>query len=253
MPVMPQKPNGRRKGVTKTPLPADPAIPPAAPAGFPGPVSPGSSPERKVYTTVESAGRAAPPVQKIKCAGRREIAGWPASQPSDGQETGTMTGSEDEPSGTGRREPDETTENRDPGFDNAARSREAGRLPTTSRGNSRDFPGLPADFRVDILDHGDRVIVVAELPGVDEETITIRLLNPQTLRITAKRAVPIEEEPGGHFTRERGTGILSRLIRLPASVIAEGAVTGYKNGVLEVRLQKMKGGTGPGGKEIPIE
>lgn len=154
-----------------------------------------------------------------------------------------MTGRDDKPPGTGRRERDETTQDRNPELNNIARSREDDELPVTSRGNSRDFSGHSAGFRADILNHGDQVIVVAELPGIDEETIAIRLLNPQTLRITAKRATP---------TDERGNSTLSRLIRLPASVIAEGAVTGYRNGVLEVRLKKVEGGSGSGGKEIPI-
>lgn len=126
--------------------------------------------------------------------------------------------------------------------------------PPVSRWSGRDFRGLSADFRVDILDHDDEVIVVAELPGAEENAIRVNLLNPQTLRITARRAGPSEEESGGGYSiLERGNGILSRLIRLPASVTEEGAGTGFKNGVLEVRLRKMRGQSEPGGKEIPIE
>ncbi len=155
---------------------------------------------------------------------------------------GPLTGSEDESPGTRQREPDEATENREPGLEEIARNRKVEEQSTASRENSRDFSGLPAGFRADILDHGDRVIVVAELPGIDEGTIAIRLLNPQTLRITAKRT--------GH-AGEREDNTLSRLIRLPASVITEGAMTGYRNGVLEVCLKKVGGGSA-GGKEIPI-
>lgn len=151
-----------------------------------------------------------------------------------------MTGREDEPLGPGRREIDETAENREAGSDR-----------TTPGGGSRDFPDLSTDFRVDILDHDDEVIVVADLPGAEEDAIRINLLNPQTLRVTAKRAGPFEEGRG-YSIHERGNGILSRLIRLPASVTGEGARTRLKNGVLEVRLKKMRTGSGPGGKEISI-
>lgn len=161
-----------------------------------------------------------------------------------------MTGREGDPFDPARRRPDETTDDLESWFDEIIRNAETGRLPAISRGSSRDFPGLSADFRVDILDHGDEVIVVAELPGAEEETITIRLLNPQTLRITARRSGPVGE---GYYIRERGNGILSRLIRLPASVNEGDTKTSFKNGVLEVRLKKMKRGSGPGGKEIPIE
>ncbi|WP_054847292.1 Hsp20 family protein [Methanoculleus chikugoensis] len=114
-------------------------------------------------------------------------------------------------------------------------------------------PGLSAEFRVDILEHGDEVIVVAELPGAEKDEIRINLLNPQILRITARRAGPVEEEPGGkYYVHERGDGTLSRMIRLPASVVEEGAGTRFKNGVLEIRLKKMRRRSGPGGKKIPI-
>lgn len=148
-----------------------------------------------------------------------------------------MTGREDEPSGRGSVNGQNTSDT--PG----------GRLPPISRGSSRDFPGLSADFRVDILDHEKEVIVVAELPGAEKDAIVIRLLNPQTLRVTARRAAPAMEDYSIH---ERGDGTLSRLVRLPASVVGEGAVTGFKNGILEVRLKKMGARPESGGREVPI-
>ncbi|WP_214020419.1 Hsp20/alpha crystallin family protein [Methanoculleus sp.] len=162
-----------------------------------------------------------------------------------------MTGREDDPPGTGRRDVDEAADNRESGFDRT--DRDTGRLPAVSRGGSRDFPGLSTDFRVDILDHGDEVIVVAELPGAEEDAIRISLLNPHTLRVTARRAGPVEERAGAYYIHERGNATLSRLIRLPASVMGEGAETGFKNGILEVRLKKVQIKPGRGGKEIPIE
>lgn len=156
-----------------------------------------------------------------------------------------MTGKKDNP-GPARRRPDET-EN-DQGF----QPDRANRLPPISRGEGFDFRGLSADFRVDILDRVDEVIVVAELPGAEKDEIRINLLNPQILRITARRAGTVEEEPGKYYVHERGDGTLSRMIRLPASVVEEGAGTGFKNGVLEIRLKKMRRLSGPGGKKIPI-
>lgn len=164
-----------------------------------------------------------------------------------------MTRREDDPFGPERRSFEEAKDDMESRFDEIVRNLESGRLPPLSRRSSRDFRGLSADFRVDILDHGDEVIVVAELPGAEEDAIQIRLLNPQTLRITARRAEPVEEESGGYYIRERGNGIMSRLIRLPASVTDESARTSFKNGVLEVRLQKMRGAPERGGKRITIE
>lgn len=93
--------------------------------------------------------------------------------------------------------------------------------------------------------------MVAELPGAEEDTINIRLLNPHTLRITARRVGPVGAK---YYIQERNDGTLSRLIRLPASVTGEASRTSFKNGVLEVRLKKIAvSGQGPGGREIPIE
>ncbi|MFA5614609.1 MAG: Hsp20/alpha crystallin family protein [Methanoculleus sp.] len=151
-----------------------------------------------------------------------------------------MTGKRED-SDPARRQPDEAADDQEV----------IDRLPPAPRRSDRDFRGHSTDFRVDILDHGDQVIVVAELPGADESAINIRLLNPQTLRITAKRAGPVAE---GYYVQERGGSTLSRLIRLPASVTGEAAKTGYRNGVLEVRLTKVPiNHPDPGGKEIPIE
>jgi len=169
------------------------------------------------------------------------------------QEARSMTRREDDSPGNGRRDVDEAAGNREPGVDRTAWNRDTGRLPAISRGGSRDFPGLSADFRVDILDHGDEVIVVAELPGAEEDAIRINLLNPHTLRITARRAGPVEEREGAYYIHERGNASLSRLIRLPASVVGEDAATSFKNGVLELRLKKVQIKPGCGGKEIPIE
>jgi HSP20 family protein len=150
------------------------------------------------------------------------------------QEAWIMTGREDDPSGAGRRQDGEQRANNREG---AVRS-------------SRDFFGLSTEFRVDILEHGDEVIVVAELPGVEPGDTRINLLNPQTLRITARRAGPVEEE---YYIHERGDGTLSRTVYLPASVVGGGARTGFRNGVLEVRLKKMGRASEPSGRMIPIE
>jgi HSP20 family protein len=123
-------------------------------------------------------------------------------------------------------------------FDSVTRDLEAGRPPAVSRGASHTYPGLRTDFRVDILEHDDEVIVVAELPGVAKEDIEVRLLDPKGLLIDAKQRGPGEERPEEYYIRERGEGALRRLVRLPASVTEEGAATSFKNGVLEVRLKK---------------
>ncbi|MDV2480561.1 Hsp20/alpha crystallin family protein [Methanoculleus sp. Wushi-C6] len=106
------------------------------------------------------------------------------------------------------------------------------------------------DFRVDVRDHEDEVIVVADLPGVEKENVAVRLIDPQHLEIVSIRSGQTEEEARDFFMRERVYGQMSRTVMLPAEVNEEGAAASFKNGVLEVRLKKAPVETGT---TIPIE
>ncbi len=106
------------------------------------------------------------------------------------------------------------------------------------------------DFRVDVRDHEDEVIVVADLPGVEKENVSVRLIDPQHMEIMSVRRGETEEEERDFFMRERVYGQMSRTVMLPAEVIEEGAAASFKNGVLEVRLKKAPVDTGT---TIPID
>lgn len=106
-----------------------------------------------------------------------------------------------------------------------------------------------AGAMVDVLEHDADVVVVADLPGVGREGISVRLLDPRTLRITARREEAKEEEQAGYHMRERRIGAISRTVSLPTDVRDEGATATFKNGVLEVRLKKV---AQIRGKEIPV-
>lgn len=111
---------------------------------------------------------------------------------------------------------------------------------------------LPAarDLRVDIRDHEDEVIVVADLPGVEKENVSVRLIDPRHLEITSRRTDETEEESQDFFVRERIYGQMSRTVPLPAEVTEDGARASFKNGVLEVRLKKVARETGT---SIPVD
>ncbi len=106
------------------------------------------------------------------------------------------------------------------------------------------------DFRVDVRDHEDEVIVVADLPGVEKENVAVRLIDPQHLEITSRRTGETEEETRDFFMRERVYGQMSRTVLLPAEGAEENSAATFKNGVLEVRLKKAPTETGT---TIPIE
>lgn len=115
-------------------------------------------------------------------------------------------------------------------------------------GAAQQVPG-GAGTVVDVLEHEADVVVVADLPGVAREGISVRLLDARTLRITARREEAKEERQAGYHVRERRFGAISRTVSLPTDVRDEGATATFKNGVLEVRLKKV---AETRGKEIPV-
>ncbi|MCM2466259.1 Hsp20/alpha crystallin family protein [Methanoculleus oceani] len=102
---------------------------------------------------------------------------------------------------------------------------------------------------VDVLEHDADIVVVADLPGVERQGISVRLLDPRTLRITARREEAKEEEQAGYHMRERRIGTISRTVSLPTDVRGEEARATFKNGVLEIRLKKVAEARG---REIPV-
>jgi HSP20 family protein len=103
---------------------------------------------------------------------------------------------------------------------------------------ARVLPAIRGEFRVDVKEHEDEVIVAADLPGVEKEDVSIEILEPRTLRIAFSRQGETKEEGEGYFVRERTYGSMDRIVRLPADVTDESAQATFKNGVLEVHLRK---------------
>ncbi len=101
------------------------------------------------------------------------------------------------------------------------------------------LPGGGTGAVVDVMEHDADVVVVADLPGVETQGISVRLIDPRTLRITARREEMKEEEQAGYHVRERRVGAISRTVSLPTDVRGEEAHATFKNGVLEVRLKKV--------------
>ncbi|MGA2934160.1 MAG: Hsp20/alpha crystallin family protein [Methanomicrobiales archaeon] len=115
---------------------------------------------------------------------------------------------------------------------------------------ARMLPAIRGEFRVDVKEHDDEIIVAADLPGVEKEDVSIAVVDPRTLRIAFSRSAETEEKEEGYFVRERTYGSMDRVVRLPSDVADEGATATFKNGVLEVRLKKA---TPESVKKIPIE
>ncbi len=114
----------------------------------------------------------------------------------------------------------------------------SGRLLPPGGITDRMMPAIRGEFRVDVREHDDEVIIVADLPGAAKEDVKVSLLNPGAIEITAERKTEKEEKEEGYYMRERMYGSMSRVVALPHDVTDKGASASFKNGVLEVRLKK---------------
>jgi HSP20 family protein len=116
----------------------------------------------------------------------------------------------------------------------------SGRLLPPGGITDRMMPALRGEFRVDVREHDDEIIVVADLPGVEKEDVTISLVNPSTLEISSEKKAEKEEKEEGYYMRERVYGSLCRTVALPHDVTDAGSTASFKNGVLEIRLKKTE-------------
>lgn len=91
---------------------------------------------------------------------------------------------------------------------------------------------------VDIVEHDETFVVTADLPGFDSDEVDVQVTD-HTLRIDADHEETTEAESEGRYVRrERRRESVSRSVRLPSEVDADGVTATMKNGTLTVTLPK---------------
>jgi HSP20 family protein len=92
---------------------------------------------------------------------------------------------------------------------------------------------------VDVLETDKALVVRAELPGVNEKDIEVRL-SRDTLTIVGEKTEQRSEggAEGRFHLSERRYGAFQRSFRLPAAIDADRVDATFKNGVLVVTLPK---------------
>jgi len=110
------------------------------------------------------------------------------------------------------------------------------------------FEGEMSPF-IDVVDVDNELIVTADVPGVEKKDISIDVKGDM-LEIRASRKEETEEKKKNYWRRERSYNRFYRTVRLPVPVDEKGAKATFKNGVLEIRLPKVKEERK---KVIPIE
>jgi HSP20 family protein len=79
--------------------------------------------------------------------------------------------------------------------------------------------------------------ITAELPGMDEKSVEVKLANGM-LTIKGEKQDEKEEKKQDYYMRERTFGSFQRSFQLPADVDTDKIEAGFKKGVLTVTLPK---------------
>ncbi len=91
---------------------------------------------------------------------------------------------------------------------------------------------------VDLRETDDKVLVEAELPGVDPKDVQVHV-EGNLLRIRGERKQEKEEKTKGYYRVERSFGQFERVLNLPEGVDPEKVEAGFKNGLLTIELEKV--------------
>jgi HSP20 family protein len=108
---------------------------------------------------------------------------------------------------------------------------------------NRFFSDLPVSRpwapSVDIVENENELVLTADVPGVPQDQIDIRI-EDGTLTLSGERKFENQENKGGYHRMERSDGSFKRLFNLPDSVDPDRVAAAYDNGVLRVTLPKKE-------------
>jgi HSP20 family protein len=92
---------------------------------------------------------------------------------------------------------------------------------------------------VDIVEEADKILLRADLPGVDQNVIELRV-DDNVLTLKGDRPLPADLKPETVHRSERPHGTFLRSFSLPGNIDQGGIRAAQKNGVLEVTLPKKQ-------------
>ena len=118
------------------------------------------------------------------------------------------------------------------------------------RGLFREWGGAEMGLNVDVIEHGNEVVLKADLPGIKRDDISVKCIG-NNITIAGERKLEEKEEKKDYLRWERNYGAFSRTLTLPEGCDTGKIKANYKDGVLEVHIPRLAGGSGV--KQIKIE
>jgi HSP20 family protein len=92
---------------------------------------------------------------------------------------------------------------------------------------------------VDISEESDKLVMSAELPGIDKKDVKISL-HENVITIEGEKARQIEDQKDKFYRCERSYGKFSRSFTLPVKVVADKIVASHNDGILTIILPKVE-------------
>ncbi|MDG4887916.1 MULTISPECIES: Hsp20/alpha crystallin family protein [unclassified Mesorhizobium] len=116
------------------------------------------------------------------------------------------------------------------------------RLPSSRSLFGRDLPTFrstawPVAPAMDLVEKANGFEISAELPGIDEKNVDIKLAN-NILTIKGEKNEEKEEKEKDYYLSERRYGSFQRSFQLPEGVDADKIDASFAKGVLTVKLPK---------------
>jgi HSP20 family protein len=93
---------------------------------------------------------------------------------------------------------------------------------------------------IDVQDHEDHFLIVAEMPGVPKEQVNIKVTD-NIVELSGENALEcdIDMMETAYLCNERATTNFHRKVPLPGPVVAEDAEAAMKLGVLTLKIPKQ--------------
>ena len=126
-------------------------------------------------------------------------------------------------------------------------------VPVTSTNHSHDFRSLWNYFfdlgnsnmgniepKIDITDNKTSVMVVAEMPGINEKDIDLKISEDGYLTISGEKQNITENSYRNNYFKEISYGMFKRTIPLPWDLDYTASEAEYENGVLTLYIPKSQ-------------
>lgn len=104
---------------------------------------------------------------------------------------------------------------------------------------------------VDVVEKDNAFEITAELPGLDEKDVEVKLVGGNLI-ITGEKRQEHQEDKDGYHLSERSYGSFQRSFALPEDIDREQIDARFSKGVLHLSVPK-KPGTGSGAQKIAIK